>query len=85
MCSSDLILLVAFAALWHPRRGEWRLRLDAVFLCLLGLGATLGAIATANFSYRYTVALYCTLAPAAALALTHLVAKRRRAVVEDPG
>jgi 4-amino-4-deoxy-L-arabinose transferase-like glycosyltransferase len=78
------ILLVAFAALWHPRRGEWRLRLDAVFLCLLGLGATLGAIATANFSYRYTVALYCTLAPAAALALTHLVAERRRAVVGDP-
>jgi hypothetical protein len=78
------ILLVALTALWHPRRGDWRLRLDAVFLCLLGLGATLGAIAAANFSYRYTVALYCTLAPAAALALTHLLRDRRRVRVEGP-
>ena len=71
------ILVVAFAALWKPRRGDWRLRLDAVFLCLLGMGVTVGAIATANFSYRYTVSLYCTLAPAAALALTHLLSLRR--------
>jgi 4-amino-4-deoxy-L-arabinose transferase-like glycosyltransferase len=72
------VLFVLFAALWHPRRGDWRLRLDALLLCLLGVGVTLGAIATANFSYRYTVALYCTLAPAAALALTHLLSQRRR-------
>jgi hypothetical protein len=78
------ILLVAFTALWHPRRGDWRLRLDALFLSLLGIGVTFGAIATANFSYRYTVVLYCTLAPAAALALTHLLAQRRRDPAEDP-
>ena len=77
------ILLVAVTALWRPRRGDWKLRLEAVFLCLLGLGVTLGAIATANFSYRYTVALYCTLAPAAALALTYLLDERRRAGVRE--
>lgn len=77
------VLVVAFAALWHPRSGDWRRRLDAVFLCLLGLGVTFGAIATANFSYRYTLALYCTLAPAAALALTHLLSQRRPAPPRD--
>jgi hypothetical protein len=78
------ILLVAFTALWHPRSGDWRLRLDALFLCVLGMGVTVAAIATANFSYRYTVVLYCTLAPAAALALTHLLAGRPREGVEEP-
>jgi hypothetical protein len=77
------VLVVAFAVLWHPRRGGRRLRLDALFFCLLGLGATVGAIATANFSYRYTVALYCTLTAAAALAVTDLLAARRQGAVEE--
>jgi hypothetical protein len=77
------IVLVTFAALRDPRRPERRRRVDAVFFCLLGLGAMVGAIATANFSYRYTVALYCTLTPAAALALTDLVARRRHHAVGE--
>ena len=44
----------------------------------VGLGLVVAAIATANFSYRYTAPLYATLPPAAALALTHLLSLRRR-------
>jgi hypothetical protein len=71
------VLLTFFAAVWRPREGDWRLRLDALFFSLLGLGVTVGAIATANFSYRYTVPLYCTLPIGAALALKHMLALRR--------
>jgi hypothetical protein len=74
------ILLTVLAACWRPRQGDWRLRLDALFFMLLGVGVTLGAIATANFSYRYTVPLYVTLPLAAAFALTHLLAQRGRKV-----
>lgn len=72
------LLVTLFAIVWRPRRGEWLLRLDAAFFAVVGLALTIAAIATANFSYRYTVPLYSTLPVAAALAVTHLVAIRRR-------
>ena len=49
---------------------------------LQGLGLMIAAIATTNFSYRYSIPLYSTLAPAAALALTHLLRRRREPPVE---
>ena len=72
------VLLILYALVWRPRDGGWRLRLDAVLLAAVGLGLLVAAIATANFSYRYTMPLYATLPPAAALALTHLLWLRRR-------
>jgi hypothetical protein len=66
-------LLATVAAVGaRVRAGEWRLGLDAALLALVGLGLTVTAIATAMFSYRYTVPLYSTLPLAAALALTRL-------------
>ena len=72
------VLLSLFALVWRPRAGGWRLRLDALLVAAVGLGLVVAAIATANFSYRYTAPLYATLPPAAALALTHLLSLRRR-------
>jgi hypothetical protein len=40
------------------------------------------AIATANFNYRHTAVLYCTLPIAAAIGITQLVMIRRRS--EEP-
>jgi Glycosyl transferase family 2 len=72
-------LLVTLAALLVPlpERG-WRLRGDAALFAVVGLALMIAAIATANFSYRYTVPLYSTLPVAAALAVTHLAAIRSR-------
>jgi hypothetical protein len=72
------VLLTVFALVWRPRDGGWRLRLDALLVGAVGFGLVIAAIATANFSYRYTMPLYATLPPAAALALTHLLWLRRR-------
>ena len=71
------LLLTLVAALWRPRRGGWRLRLDALLLASLGLALTVAALATVTFSYRYTVPLYSTVPAAAALALTQIAAVRR--------
>ena len=64
-------VIVVLAALL--RRGARRLRLDALLFAAFGLGLTIAAFATAEFSYRYTVPLYATVPIAAALALTGLV------------
>lgn len=72
------VLVTFFALVWRPRDGGWRLRLDALLLAAVGAGLVVAAIATANFSYRYTMPLYASLPPAAALALTHLLRLRRR-------
>ena len=71
-------LLTLFALVWRPSAGGWRLRLDAALFAAVGLALMISAIATANFNYRYTAVLYCTLPIAAAIAVTHLVAMRRR-------
>jgi hypothetical protein len=73
------VLVALLALVWRPRAGGARARLDAALLAAVGLAVTIAAIATANFSYRYTVPLYSTLPIAAAIALTHLAAMRRRA------
>ena len=52
--------------------------MDAGLFAMIGLALTVAAIATANFSYRYTAPLYCTLPIAAAIALTHLARLGRR-------
>ncbi|MBW3592705.1 MAG: hypothetical protein KY396_03330, partial [Actinobacteria bacterium] len=72
------VLLTLFALVWRPRDGGWRMRLDAALLGAVGFGLVLAAIATANFSYRYSMPLYATLPPAAVLAITHLLWLRRR-------
>jgi 4-amino-4-deoxy-L-arabinose transferase-like glycosyltransferase len=72
------LLVTVFAVAWRPRTGGRRLRLDAAMLAVVGLGLTVAAIATAMFSYRYTVPLYSTVPPAAALALTQLARARSR-------
>jgi Glycosyl transferase family 2 len=72
------LLATLLAIVRRPRRGEWLRRLDAGFFAVVGLALTIAAIATANFSYRYTIPLYSTLPVAAALAVTHLVDIRRR-------
>jgi glycosyltransferase involved in cell wall biosynthesis len=72
------VVVALFALLWRPSWGAWRSRLDATLFAAVGLALTIAAIATANFSYRYTAALYCTLPIAAAIAVTHLVAIRGR-------
>ena len=77
------LLLTLLALVWRPRRGGWRLRLDALLLALLGLGLTVGAFATATFSYRYTLPLYSTVPAAAALALTVMVGARRRRLEQN--
>ena len=71
------LLLTLLALVWRPRRGGWRLRLDALLLALTGLGLTVAALATATFDYRYTLPLYSTVPAAAALALTQIAATRR--------
>ena len=59
------------------RRGPGgRLRLDALLLDVLGLGLIVATMATADFTYRYTLPLYATLPVAAALAGTHLARRR---------
>jgi hypothetical protein len=72
------LLVTLFALLWRPRGGDLRGRLDAALFAVVGMMVTVGAIATANFSYRYTAALYATLPVAAALAFAHLARIRRR-------
>jgi Glycosyl transferase family 2 len=76
------VLVTLFALGWRPRAGDWRLRLDAALFAVVGLALMISAIATANFNYRYTAVLYSTLPIAAAIAITHLVAIRRR--VDEP-
>jgi 4-amino-4-deoxy-L-arabinose transferase-like glycosyltransferase len=66
------VLAIGLAIVVRPRAGGWRARLDAAFLAALGLGLTIAAIATAMFSYRYTLPLYSTVPVAAALAATQL-------------
>jgi hypothetical protein len=80
------LLLTGAALIWRIREPGWRLRLDAALFAVYGFGAVLAAIATANFSYRYSVPLYATLPLAAALAVTHVLASRRRQAgpVVDP-
>ena len=75
-------VLTLFALLWRVSAGAWRLRLDAALFATVGLALMISAIATANFNYRYTVILYATLPIAAAIAVTHLRALRRRS--EEP-
>jgi 4-amino-4-deoxy-L-arabinose transferase-like glycosyltransferase len=58
------------------RRGARRLRVDALLFAVLGLAVTVGAFATAEFSYRYTFPLYATVPVAAALALTPLLRRQ---------
>jgi hypothetical protein len=55
------LLLAGFALV---RR---RLRLDAALWAAVGLALLLATMATADFTYRYTVPLYATLPVAAAL------------------
>ena len=76
------LLVTAFAFIWRPRAGGWRTRLDAALLALLGFGLVAVAFATATFSYRYTLPLYATVAPAAGLALVHLAVLRRAGAEE---
>jgi glycosyltransferase involved in cell wall biosynthesis len=73
------VLVALFALVWRPRAGGSRARLDAALFAAVGLALTIAAVATANFSYRYTVPLYSTLPIAAAIALAHLSAMPRRA------
>ncbi len=72
------LLVTAVALLWRIQEPGWRLRLDAALFAVYGFGVILASIATANFSYRYSVPLYATLPIAAALAVTHLLSLRRR-------
>jgi hypothetical protein len=65
-------LLLVGVALAVRRPGGGRLRLDALLFAALGLGVTVATMATAAFSYRYTLPLYSTLPVAAALGATHL-------------
>jgi hypothetical protein len=76
------VLLTLFALVWRPSAGGWRLRLDAALFAAVGLALMISAIATANFNYRHTAVLYCTLPIAAAIAITQLVMIRRRS--EEP-
>ena len=76
------VLVTLFALGWRPGAGGWRLRLDAALFATVGLALMMSAIATANFNYRYTAILYATLPIAAAIAVTHLLAMRKR--VEEP-
>ena len=64
-------LLAAGLALIRRAPGG-RARLDAVLFAVLGLGLIMATMATADFTYRYTLPLYATLPVAAALAATHL-------------
>ena len=73
------VLVTLFALVWRPRAGGSRARLDAALFAAVGLALTIAAVATANFSYRYTVPLYSTLPIAAAIALAHLSALPRGA------
>jgi hypothetical protein len=75
-------LLTLFALVWRPSAGGWRLRLDAALFAAVGLALMISAIATANFNYRHTAVLYCTLPIAAAIGITQLVMIRRRS--EEP-
>jgi hypothetical protein len=75
-------LLTLFALVWRPSAGGWRFRLDAALFATVGLALMISAIATANFNYRHTAVLYCTLPIAAAIAITQLVMLRRRC--EEP-
>jgi hypothetical protein len=72
-------LLAVIAGLIRRKPGGKRLRLDALLFAVLGLGVTVAAFATAEFSYRYTLPLYTTLPIAAALALTQLVRRPKEA------
>jgi hypothetical protein len=72
------VLVTLFALMWRPATGGWRLRLDASLFAVVGLSLMISAIATANFNYRNTTVLYCTLPIAAAIAITHLMTVRRR-------
>lgn len=80
------LVITVFALAWRPRTGGGRIRLDAGFLAVIGLGIVVAALATATFSYRYTFPLYSTLPVAAALALTQLRAavRERKAAAEVP-
>jgi hypothetical protein len=60
-----------------PRRAS-RLRLDAAWFAVIGLVLTVAAIATSDFSYRYTLPLYSTVPIAAALAVTAIVRGRAK-------
>jgi len=72
-------VFLTFVALLAPRGGRgWRNRVDGLLFCVVGLALMIAAVATANFSYRYTLPLYATLAPAAALALSYLLRRARR-------
>jgi Dolichyl-phosphate-mannose-protein mannosyltransferase len=72
-------LLAVVAALLRRKPGGRRLQLDAVMFAVIGLGVTVAAFATAEFSYRYTLPLYTTLPIAAALAVTQLVRRPKEA------
>jgi hypothetical protein len=72
-------VLAVLAALVRRRPGGRRLTLDALLFAVLGLGVTVAAFATAEFSYRYTLPLYTTLPVAAALAVTQLVRRPKEA------
>jgi hypothetical protein len=72
------LLAVVVAVARGARAGERRLRLDAVLYAVAGLGLILVTMATADFTYRYTLPLYATLPVAAALAVTGLARGRVR-------
>jgi hypothetical protein len=77
------LVSLALVVIALMRRGALRLRLDALLFAVLGLGVTVAAFATANFSYRYTFPLYATLPVAGALAITRL--SRGRTTVSGDG
>jgi hypothetical protein len=64
------LVAVAFGLARRRRQGERRPRQDAALYAAAGLVLIVATMATADFTYRYTVPLYATLPVAAALALT---------------
>jgi hypothetical protein len=72
------LLAVVLAVARGAHAGERRLRLDAVLYAVAGLGLIAATMATADFTYRYTLPLYATLPVAAALAVTGLARGRVR-------
>jgi hypothetical protein len=68
------VLLVAAALV--ARRGEIRLRLDALLLAAFAVGALVVSQALSVFSYRYGLIAPVLLPPAGALAATALIGRR---------